>query len=234
MEKESIIRKIKGLLELAAHNPETNEAKLAGERAAKLMADYQISYIKEDILDNKLIKRINSPVYMKRNIVWEHILITQIAYTFDCKAVRTRIGEDKYEFAVIGYKVDAELCEWYFKYLRTVISKKGEDKYKKLKERKSYQLGLVDEICHRLIEIKKQKEKHTDVGTKDLVLSKLHNVNDHYEKMFPKTKKNKSKLTIEPDAYSKGYKDGKNISLSRPIVKGKSQESIINGKVAIG
>jgi hypothetical protein len=235
--KTDIIRKIKGLLELAANNPESNESKLASEKAGKLMAQYNISYIKEDIKNSNLLKTVDTPIYMERNMLWEHILITDLANTFDCRAIKSNIalfpGESIKEFTIIGFTVDVDLCSWYFKYLRVVISRKGEDKYNKIKERKSYQLGLVHNISIRLKELRNSKEKHTDSTTKDLVVAKHHEVADYYKKLFPKVKENKTNPNIDPIAYTKGRIDGKNISLSRPIAKTPDGHCTINGKTAL-
>lgn len=238
MDKESIIRKIKSLLELAANDPESNESKIAGKKAGQLMAQYNIKYIEEDTKNDNKVVKVTSTVYMERNIVWEHALITTIAEVFDCKAIKTTITfgakQKRFSFNIIGFAADTDLCQWYFKYLRTIISKHGEDKFRKIKERKSYQMGMVASIGKRLREIMVEREKHTDASTKDLVLTKKYDVQKAYEQMYPKVKKATNRSKIDYDSYAKGVNDGQKISLSRPIAKGTEKEQKINGKLAIG
>ncbi len=241
MEKQEIIRKIKGLLELAASDPDSNESKLAAERAGVLQAKYNIKYIAEDSLNENGIVKETTPVYIKRNMLWSHTLITSIAEAFDCQAIRTFgthikdfIGDNNYKFAIIGYKHDVEIAMYYFKYLRTMISKKGEDKYKKLKERKAYQMGFCMAVSKRLKEMTRVKEYHTDKRTYALVLVKKNDVLKAYKKEFPNTNQTKSQAKLDPDAYHKGVNDGKTANLSRPISPTKGKETKIAGKVAIG
>lgn len=238
MDKESIIRKIKSLLELAANDPNSNESKIATKKAGQLMAQYNIKYIKEDTENNNKVVEVSSPMYMERNIVWEHSLITIIAEVFDCKAIKTSINFErknkKFSFKIIGFAADVDLCQWYFKYLRTIISKKGEDNFKKIKERKSYQMGMVLSIGKRLKDIISERGKHTDASTKDLVLTKKYDVQKMYEQLYPKSKKAYNKSKIDYNSYHKGISDGQKISLSKPISQGAKKEQTVNGKVAIG
>ncbi len=237
MEKKEIIRKIKGLLELAANDPESNESKLAAERAGILQAKYNIQYLAEDSKDIDGIVKETTPVFMSKNVTWSHILITGIAVNFDCQAIKkvgAYKGDNSYEFAIVGYKHDVEIAMYYFKFLRTMIAKKGEDQFKKLKERKAYQTGFCHAVIKRLQEMNKTKEAHTDVKTKDLVVVKKNDVLKAYQQHFPNKKKNYSNAKLDPHAYHKGMNDGKNASLSRPIAPSKGRETIIAGKVALG
>jgi hypothetical protein len=78
MDKQEIIRKIRGLLELAANDPESNESKLAAEKAGILQAKYNIKYVHEDN-EKKDIKMEETPLFIKRNLTWSHILIDRVA-----------------------------------------------------------------------------------------------------------------------------------------------------------
>jgi len=236
MNKEEIIRKIRGLLELAANDPESNESKLAAEKAGILQAKYNIKYVEEDNATRHIITN-EIPVYMKTNVTWSHYLITYIADAFDCRAVRGRskqvVGDNAYCFAVIGYSHDVDLVMWFFRYLRTIISKRGEDRYKKMKERKSYQLGFTTAVGKRLKEMNRVKEQHTDEKTTALVVVKNKDVDKAYKEQFKNSRKSNYTPTIEKDSYLKGKSDGESVSLSRPMPSGRQADNKIAGKMAL-
>lgn len=228
MEKEDVIRKIKALLRLAGDKLDSPEAKLAMQRAGEMMGKYglEASEIKET--RGEKLKKESLNIYIKAYIVWEGQLIMAICETFDCKVIRLPMGNETFIWYIIGYKGDVEIVTWFFKYLRIVISKMSEKKYKKVRDRRDYCLGATASVAARLKEMYKAREQAMAPDTKDLVLYKKQEVNKEFDKMFPKTTKITHRQQHNFTALDKGHIDGKHVSLSKPIKNDSQRESGLN------
>jgi len=213
MNKEQVVKKIHKLLALASNNPESHEAKLAGEKAAELMAKYQIESIKAEGEDSK-VSEVSTSRYKAMNS-WEGVFLVKICDIFECRCLIS--GNS---FRIIGMKADADLALWYFVFIRRTIIRQSEVYSKKKKEQDDFCVGMSIRVTERLNEIyKKKEEQQVKEMTKDLVVLKKGEV-DNYMKNNYKLKKNHSKRrrTDAKDYYA-GYKKGDDISLNKPVEK---------------
>ena len=217
MDKESIVRKIKALLEMAGRDPDSHEGKLAAERAGELLAKYKIAYSSIETEEECAVGREFCPIYMQENMLYEHHLITQIAHTFGCKAIK-----ENGKFSVIGKNSDLELTLWYFKYLRMVISKKADKETSTKVARKSFGLGMVMSIGKRLKELMETQERNLDATTKDLVIIQDAKVEEKYRELYPYARRGGKYGRIDGQMYNKGIDQGNKISLSKPVGGGNS------------
>lgn len=125
---EKIIEKIKKVLELSKNNPSQEESKAAALKAQKLMAEYHISMVEveavEDI-ENIVEKKVNVGMGNK----WKYFLSGIIAKNFRCKYFY--YGKDTVVF--YGYEMDANIAAMTFEFLFKTGNKAANNYYQRLK-----------------------------------------------------------------------------------------------------
>lgn len=212
---QSIIDRIQKLLSLGADNANENEAESALRMAAKLAGKHGIAISDIDIKTQEVnVKDTSLTISSKQNGAWEGNLVSLICHCFDCQVVRD-VRINKWIF--FGMKSDLELGLWYFKYLRMRIIRIGKEKYRLVKERKSYGLGVLQGLSVRLIDnFYTEKQKYESVDTKALIVIKKEEVDNAVRNKFPRTSKPRPKnTTIDRGAFKSGKEDGENMPLSR-------------------
>ena len=222
-EQSRILEKVKKLMALATNNPEANEAKTAMEVAGKLLAQYDLSMemVREGQKENRFSTQ-EVPIFIDRNKHWEGQLCTILAEVFNCKVFRW-VGKDtKYSWCFVGEPHNVEICIWYLKYLRLQISKKAEERYNKSRDRESYALGMISTLAKRLREMNQSRKESMTENSKAIALRTSKELDNFFAQMRYDLGlvTRKSNRRYDSNALENGVKDGKNLSLNRPVKGG--------------
>lgn len=126
---EKIIEKIKKVLELSNNNPSIEEAKSAALKAQKLMAEYHISMMEiEAIEDTENI--VEEKVSVGTGNKWKYTLSAIVAKNFRCKYFY--YGKSSVVF--YGYENDVEIAVMTFKMLFNIGNKESTKYYQKQRQ----------------------------------------------------------------------------------------------------
>ena len=217
MEKGKIFAKIQKLLALGAG--ESAEAKSAMEKAGKLMADNNIGL--EDITDGAIKKDsifeevVN--ISAKHITVWEVNLAKALCEAFGCECLKqvTPMFEQR---MFLGTKSDLKLLIWYYKYLRIKVAREAETKFRLVRDQKSFGVGAVNTLSHRIMDMFAAKQKVMSNDTKALVVVKTDAVEKYIQKTYNVVRGRKRNLhNLNHDAVQAGQEAGRNMSISRPV-----------------
>lgn len=215
-----ILEKIQKLLCLAADNPEAHESKLAAERAADLMAKYNVGI--EDVDSHGKMKEGS---VIEQNVdtlphfhqIWESALGSALCDCFDCKRVIYTEGRKIVSRNFIGSKSDVQLAVWFYKYLRLRIVKQAEKLYKKQQDQKSFGLGAVSSLEPRLKGMYKRKAEATPVDSRALVLTKQVAVQDYFDSRYGGMKSRSYGTSKISQAYYTGVEEGQKMSINQQV-----------------
>lgn len=227
--KEKMVQKIQKMLALAANNPESEEAKTASKMAGELMAKYNIAMFDIEEKQAVEIKSEEFKTHIYSDMLWHGRLAMVVAKTFDCDVLRITVGPNRTDFVwrFYGYASDIAIASWYFKYLRLKIGKMGSDRFKKKREKRDYCEGVVLAVEENLERTFSARKQNLDEKTSALVVTKKHNVDNFVSKKHPDVRKAKSQAKSNLENVAKGYRDGKNVSLSKPISGNKQTNGIV-------
>jgi hypothetical protein len=218
-----ILEKIQKLLALAADNPDGHESKLAAERAADLMAKYDVGIEDIDSHTGKMkqgaVVQETVDVIANFHQIWESSLGNLLCDCFDCKRFIQTVDSKVISRSFLGAKSDVKLAVWFYKYLRLRIAKEAEKKYKTQRDQKSFGIGAVQGLAPRLTEMYKRKVDATPVDSRALVLTKQLAVQERYDeiaKTFTRKNRTYSANNIT-GAYHHGVEAGKTMSINQQI-----------------
>ena len=181
---EKVLSKIQKLLCLAADNPDSPESKLAAERAAEMMAKYDVGFedIKEDgTMADGGIDEVSISANAKHHQVWESQLAGALCDCFDCKRL-VNSYEDTRTF--VGAKSDVKIVVWFYKYLRLRIAKQAEQAYRLQKDQKIFGLGAVQSLSPRLVAMYKKKKEVILSDSRALMVNKQLAVNNYFDAKY--------------------------------------------------
>lgn len=118
MSRDSVISKVRKLIELSNNNPSKEEAISAALKAQKLMADYDIdaAELHEDEIELVITEIPTGPIGKTTYFI---TLATVIAKNFRCKVYRSGCA-GHYVANFYGYETDAEAAKTTFEYLYDV------------------------------------------------------------------------------------------------------------------
>lgn len=220
---ERTIERIKKLMALAMSDPDTPEAKSAAKKAAELLAKYELDMAdlneenKNDILEEQFKN------YNPFNVEWEKKFIAVLINTFDIYSV-IDMSDRQTKYRLFGKKQDLVLCTYFFKMVRRIAVKKGEELYRTQKLRSAFQEGLINSIAYRFLEMKEVRQEYRTETTTALAVQNQADVIRHVENLFgadlkydtpPRAKKVTTRE--EYDAWKRGEKIGKDIPLNTPL-----------------
>ena len=221
---ERAIERIKKLMALAMSDPDTPEAKAASMKAAELLAKYELDMAdlteenKNDILNEEFKS------YDKNHENWEQMLLAVLQGTFDISVVVDygKYRGDRMTYRMFGKKQDLVLCVYFFKMIRRIAVKRAEIEYKTQYLRTSFQIGLINSIGLRFLEIKKKRQEHRTEMTSALAVQNRADVDKYIHDMFPNSDRHeiqRPKLTTrqEVEAFRRGESVGKDIPLHTPL-----------------
>lgn len=162
MERDRIIERIRKLLRLS-HSENPYEAALAAERVQRMLSEYNLTL--EGIVDEETEKARQINRKTRKDLEeWAHILAGRTASVFDCQYFHDpNTGETSF----VGVGADPEVCGWMYGYLYKTLLRLASEHMRgparrlrasrsKREARKSFLLGAVDVISHRMAEQKKE------------------------------------------------------------------------------
>lgn len=236
--KEKIVAKIMKMMELGREdkNSNPNERENALRMAAKLMAEYSISFT--DLRNGKPNESVFVTFVVEgsvdKTVDYEAMLALYIAEAFDCKAINSTL-DDSWVLKFCGTKHDLEIVVYFFKYIRRTMyamanknvtlentqipydRKRVTDKDVR-EARRNYCFGMVTTIGERMKELYCKREEFIPSDCRALVVVKKEGVDKYYREQFPYAQKSRSRrLSGDLRALDRGKADGKNVNLSRPI-----------------
>lgn len=226
---DSVKATIAKLITLANNAGATeNEAKVAMERAKKLMAKYSLeeaSIMREKIKQGIEVEAQYEAVdtyYYSKQTDWEHRLGWGIAEIFECKGVR---GHEEYDHEekdwtrkmhFVGMPNDIALVLYFYDYCQNEIALAMEISYKKngnVRKKNQFACGMVARIIERLTEFYKRYKEEVSTTTMDIVVYKKDAVDKKYAQVFPNTVPSRLKSVYSSD-YFAGRKAGEHVHLS--------------------
>lgn len=162
MEENRIIERIRKLLRLSrSENP--YEAAFAAERVQRMLSEYNLTL--EGIVDEETEKARQINHKTRKDLEeWAHILAGRTASVFDCQYFHDpNTGETSF----VGVGADPEVCGWMYGYLYKTLLRLASEHMRgparrlrasksKREARKSFLLGAVAVISHRMAEQKKE------------------------------------------------------------------------------
>jgi CRISPR/Cas system-associated endoribonuclease Cas2 len=226
---ESIKSTIAKLITLANNDGATeNEARVAMDRAKKLMAKYSLEeaqVLREKIKEGVDIKAVQESAdcyYDGKFWNWEPRLGWQIALIFECKAVRSaqrydwEREETNRQMHFVGLPNDLSLVLYFFDYCQDEVGRHMELAYPDGGQRKqnSFALGMVERILERLQEFYKKYQEQMASDCTDIVIFKKDTVQKAYNEAFPNAKASRSSSRPLSKEYMKGRAAGNHVHLS--------------------
>jgi hypothetical protein len=218
---EKILSKIQKLLCLAADNPDSPESKLAAERAAEMMAKYDIGL--EDIQDDGTISddginEISVVANANHHQAWESQLASILCECFDCQRFVTSFSRNSKTRTFIGTKSDVRIAVWFYKYLRLRIAKQAEHEFRLQVDQKTFGMGAVSALEPRLVEMYKRKEEIILSDSRALMVNKQLAVKNYFESKYTNLKTRHISSGIgSKAALMAGRAAGQSISLNQQI-----------------
>lgn len=150
MSRDSIISKIRKLIELSNNNPSKEEAISAALKAQKLMADYDIeaSELHEGEIELVITEIPTGPIGKTTYFI---TLATVIAKNFRCKVYRSgRAGH--YVANFYGYEADAEAAKTTFEYLYDVSDRMANRECVRYRKEFGTGAGVYNAFAHGFLE----------------------------------------------------------------------------------
>ena len=206
--------KIKKLLALA-ESPNEHEAKAALLKARQLMAEHKIAEAELKDVEKQEVREVWTDITCsKRRNPWVVHLSAVIGENYCYKGCRKhRPGEQTQYIGFIGLEDDVEVCLAIFKYaVDCILAEIGRIK----KENQCYHGSYVKKLCDSYgygftVGISAAFEKQQEVNEEGwgLVLVMPQEVLEASKHLGNEEFHSRAEKTISGDAYSKGYRQGK-------------------------
>lgn len=217
---DSILDKIKNLIELAADTPDDAEGQNAILLAQKLMLKHNIDMSQIEELSPKKDETVTTQHYQQTRVFWwQTELSVIIAKHFRCRVTRQRvynIDYDRYETKLIfyGFDMDAKIAQKTFTgallYLKYRLKRmKGASKHQRTSYLKGFLQGLKKKLREQQEELVKMNQKY------ELVLTTPQIVNQYVDKVTNGASHNYSApiYHLDPEMYQTGFEQGKNAKI---------------------
>lgn len=224
--KESILRKIAALRAKTEEAGATeSEALLAAEKAAELMAAYEIAESELEAAGDR-----DKPQYGRKftdcaNGSRFHAAFScgkAIAEFTQTRAIGSR-HESKFDgpvIAFVGDRPDVEFAVFLLDTIRRAMDSEYERFYRSGVGRgakKSFQLGMAFRISERLRALVADRQKARTSDCRALVVTKSAEVNKVFKHLYPHTRKVSSRGGSNAGAYGAGKRAGDRVGFGRPI-----------------
>lgn len=226
---ESIKATIAKLITLANNEGATeNEARVAMERAQKLMAKYELD--EAEVLRQKIKRGVKVEAvredadcfYVGKFFNWEFRLGWDIAKIFDVYAIKTydnkNFNWDKRQFqpmmSFLGMPNDLSLVLYFFDYCQNEVARHMELAYKTQQKQNSFAEGMVNRITERLQELYRRYKAEVQASTTDIVIYKDDAIQRAKDEHFPDRMKTRSKRKLLSNEFFHGREAGKHVHLS--------------------
>lgn len=219
--QEQMREKIKKLMRLGLDDPDSHESQRALEKAADLMAMYDIQNI--DMNEDGSVKpaalvETFVEVYDKHSDAWEGPLGFNIAECLDCQMLTIRRRDRLPRRSFMGASDDVDMAVFFFKYIRMQIQRMAESKYKLIRDRKTYGYGCVITVIERLQSMYEYRKKSAAIaGTTALMVVKSDSVDQYVKSKYKVRKRRKIQLTGSMDSLNKGIDDGNKVQINKQV-----------------
>lgn len=213
--KETVIKKIENLLDLAGNNPNENEAVAAALKAQELMAKYHVEMA--DLGDagpsGEIVTEIYEPKKTSHNVSkWKYRLSKIIAGNFCCKTYTIR--RDAVVF--YGYEKDAKIAKEVFRFLFETGNRLAERYYRKCRKEGRETKGVLNTFlagfCDGIKEV-------LDRQCTALMLVVAKEVEDAYQEHSKGFREISNRMRVSDDerAYKAGKEERRETALTREI-----------------
>lgn len=216
MQDETIMLKIKKILDLANNNPNENEALAASLKAQELLVKYNIKMIdieNEDFSVRKIVEQEASLDSASKK--WKKFLAPVIANNFYCKILlKGRSGR----IFFYGYEKDVEVAKEVFVTLFNLGNKLARKKYYEYKKAGKQTKGVMNAYLYGFVEgVKEALEKQSTA----LMVVTPKEVEESFEKKLSnlncKVKRTSLKISTDFEIRKAGRLDGKQAVEARSI-----------------
>ena len=227
-DRESILNKIKNMLELAANAGTEHEAALAASMAHKFMEKHNLCMeeVSEFAVDDTKIRQ-ESVHRSGRLATWKmNLLHRGVAPVFNCRVLinhrfSSRSRKAQRVLTLVGTKADMAIARVTFDYLVSAVerlAKRNAAGYGR-SYINSYKMGAVDTICRRLKAQAREnreeiKEQATKTGT-ELAIVKDANLKEYMSQFRGQYKTGNS--NVDDYGYSRGRSDGNRVGLNAQV-----------------
>lgn len=226
--KDSLLRKIKSLLELSKDENSTHEAETAAKMAQQLMMKYNIEEAEIHGHEPSSLERSLYPVYkiMKGNEgTWIRSMFSTIAKFNFCSIVITeKYVTDQYEehFYILGSPTNIEMVTYIAEQLISRIrgiEKLYWERYTGRDKRNTFRRGFFKGAVNGIyVKLEAQQEQFTeDDSTNALIVRKDKELEEFKHKIFGKLGKSRSGGSSSRDGRSQGYEAGSNMSINQGV-----------------
>ncbi|MDR2604596.1 MAG: DUF2786 domain-containing protein [Desulfovibrio sp.] len=215
-ERQRLIEKVQKLFTMARQNESPEEAKVAALRAQEILQKYDMSIsevqIKEEGFEN--CSEHTFEFFKIRLPSWIKILHTVIAAGFDVKALRKKHSQGT-SLLFLGIEPDVTIAKQTFEYLHHFVINYD---YKDIEvtSRYDWRLGFVSAINVRLKDRKTEQNKN--ITSNALVVCKNQIAHDFLASKYSNIQTQKTKVRCVGESYHEGYRVGKKVPISRPLV----------------
>jgi len=228
---EKIIKKLQKLLALSASDNE-NEANIAMSKAEELMREHNLSTV-DVAMDGSgaYVSSQEVPGLTKSVQKWERTLGSQIAFSFNGKAIVSRFPKKGWLITFVAGKTDLEIIVDLYERLRGTIKRMSGEYVRNNSDpfvsprtlHNSYRVGMTITISERLRKLKENTQPDKTVNTygmsgMELMVVKDKAVEQRVQKLFPEIKRVSTRFSpVDRIALDQGISDGKNVSLHKSI-----------------
>ena len=214
-----IVEKIQKLLDRANGTDFEAEAEACLRKARDLMTANGVSeedlseHSREEALGELGSNWLNNDEEGKSYFNWKKILISCLAYYFDCKIVNCSAGARKIKIDVIGREANRVTFGIMYNWIHDKTMKEAREHYHSdTARRNSYCLGVANALAAKIYSIKPRSNEKDGWGIVPMDEVKAF-MNEKYP-MLCKGKKIQSSAS-RSDAYGAGRAAGDSISLNR-------------------
>ena len=213
------IETIKKLLASAdkSRNSSEEEAEVAMQMALKLMQsegltqeDINKSSIEDEygVLGENLF---NGEKEYHRILNWKKVLISSIAFLFDCKIIENTL-QGKHLYTILGRESNRITSELMYNWIHDRTMKEAREKYgNQTAKRNSYCMGVANGISKKVHQLKKEAPQKNAWG-----IVPINEVVDYMKKTHPEVKQSNISFSYtDSSAYSNGKSVGENTSLNK-------------------
>jgi hypothetical protein len=246
LDRESVLQKVRKLLDLAGNNPSVEEAASAAAKAQALITKYGLTLIdvdaSRDAAGNEDLTRGYENIPFNygghdHSREWRLELLHRLAQLNFCQVIRytwnrkygTKAAQAN-KSSIIGQPGHVDLVVFLFESIARQLQSMANAEYTKavregrvwcsvMKWKKDFAYGAIEVIMQRLEAQRRELEGTPEVRA--LVVIADARLVAATEKFFPKSKKDRARtLKVNADAYGRGREAGQKVTINRALKEG--------------
>jgi len=205
--KEGIIELIRKCLALS-ESPNEHEAAAAMSKAQELLLKHNLDMASivtpkaEDIEESGLINEI---VDFSESEIWEKNLLNSISKRNFCHVISTPEG-----IHILGQRANVRSIVAMYNWLEPQIMRLTKASGYTRGHKKSYALGIVSTISHKLDESKESYQANNPMS-RALIVNIQSKIDSYFKQEYPRTRSSRS--SVYTGAYNHGKTDGSKVSI---------------------